>query len=216
MSVIGTNSFNKLYSEEIKRYLDDGYHIVPPIGGMRSHSSAIVYTDFMNDRERSHVTRIWLIESSKRINDYYCDCTSIVIRKYKIPSDSYRTLWPDDGDFISRKDYYIILRNNRKRAYTDSAEEFCACMEKQRDRDKVKKELESTSRDIGLKRLPPDFIDNLMERVNQLQGFKKATSLCIKRVYLYHDTDYRDGRKLRLNAKVEVEFNGKHRSLWYR
>ena len=215
MSVIGSNSFNKLYNEEIKRYLDDGYHIVPPIGGMRSHSSAIVYTDLVNDKERSYVTRIWLIESPKRVNDYYCDCTSIVVRKYKIHSESYRTLWRAVGDFISRKDYYIIC-NNGKRAYTDSAEELCACIEKHRARDKIKKEIESTTRDIDLKRLPPDFVDSLMERVNQFMGFKKATSLCIKRIYFYHDTDYRDGRALRLFARVELEFNGKYRTLWYR
>lgn len=216
MPVIGKRAFSKKYSEEITKYLNDDYHIVIPFGGMRTYSSALSYTDLMNDKDRTHVTRVWVIDGSTRIGGSYCNTVSIVVRKCKCPSESYYTLWPDDGECISRKDYYIIEGHDGKRAYTDSAEEAVECIEKRRVRIENKKKYEQDKREIDLKKLSPDFIDNLMERVNQLQGFKKATSLCINRVFLYLENDYRDGRTQRLMARVELYFNGKHRSFWYR
>lgn len=216
MTVLTVKDIISEYNSVISNYIKSGY-VLSPFTYNGSFTKSICYTDLVMLNDSSHILRVWLNEVDVRVGDSYSYTLStvkklgIVTRKYSNDSPhnnkscTRRTLWPDYGDVIYEKYFYDFNSYSHDvPVYTDSLEEVDKIFNKRNERFKPVSR-SKCSNSIELSKLPDSFIDNFMDRINKIRGFKRADATCIKKVNLYKINDVNG----KLRARVEVEFNSK-------
>jgi hypothetical protein len=215
MAVFTVKNIISEYNSVISSYIKSGY-VLSPFTYNGSFTKSICYTDLVLLNDSSHILRVWLDEVDVRVGDSYSYTLStvkklgIVVRKYSNDSQrnkscTHRTLWPDYGDIVYEKYFYDFNSySHNVPVYTDSLEEVDKIFNKRNERLKPVSR-SKCSNSIELSKLPDSFIDNIMDRINKIRGFKRADATCIKKVSLYKINSVNS----RLRARVEVEFNSK-------
>jgi hypothetical protein len=195
MSIISFDEVAKQYNNLIADYLKNGYIIYPT--NTVSFGDVLCYTDLMNLKDKSTITRIWLFNDTVEYSTYnsYTMIKTINIRimRYNMVERKSSTgkkmlVLPvsmyleaiKNAKTIYEKIYYSI-GNDHSRIYTDIIDELNKINKIRETR--IGARIKSNEvRSIDINKLTPNFIDSIMSRINSISGFKRATSACITRV----------------------------------
>lgn len=202
----GTKELNRRCNNIIKDYLDKGFELSPcTMGGSYSGRS---YMDLYNPKEKNCIYRIWFIDSDERVAD--CRYASTLVLHVKKYINTGRRPWPDEGEDVYKKVFYVVSFN---KAYTEDKDELLSIIKLHKDRLESKKISaydEDNRRIIKIQKLPESFIDHVMEKINNIRGFRRATASCINSVMLYNETRYNYTKPYKvMRCKVEYAFNNK-------
>lgn len=196
MTIYTVSDIDRVYNDTVVNYMNKGY-VVSPFTHSGSVSGSESHIDMIKPNDKSHLIRIWLISGTDSINvkgNCYIDTISICVNKYTYKFGGFRSinytqsLWPDCGETISDCKFYLICSRPELRetkAYVDNIEEAKQILEMQWKRycDKCNN-AKNYHREVAVNTLSPKFIDNIMERINAIKGFKRATASCLKDVVI--------------------------------
>ena len=184
MATVSIKDVVSYYNSVIKSFMDQGYVISPTTmhGGYRNVNG---YTDLVKLTGNKSIIRVFLTNEYISTGDYYYYMIRVIAKEYKWNDElSCMNLFYDDGKLLSEKCFYQIKEN---RAYTETLNEL-----KQIREIRCKRRLSSCEeiypkKSYKINKLSAEFIDSIMERINSLHGFKRATASCIKdvRSYIY-------------------------------
>lgn len=187
------SDIDKIISNMVVDYLNEGYNVVLTNPSLQySYVTSYVQLSKRIDNSNYNIVRIYL----KQKYNYNVGAKeyNILVNKFNFEgeyrADKYIKAPVDDNDVVcvSKQSFYEIRYN--KDIYAD-ADAYNMIRKKVAARNEnnvaaLKKESEILSKTLDLKKLPNEFIDNIMRRVNRKQGFSKALSTCIKSIELVY------------------------------
>lgn len=190
----------------ISDYIKDGY-MISPFTMAGSYSGAESFIDLIKYNDNSHVIRIWICNGFTNQNDSYMNTKNIRIKcykndiHYKCDINHIRTLWPDSGELLNEIKFYKIADRDDCNIYTDSFNEAIEYRNISINRHYARHN-SPFRKEIALDKLPRKFVNNIMNRIHNTRGFKRASNDCINKV-----TVLQDGNRFR--STVYYSFNGK-------
>ena len=215
MTVITTQDLNKEFNSVVAKYLNDGYILAPIIERARCSQSPL-HVSLANPKNKDRILCVWLLTSRVQIdneNIRWAITTSIVVKEYEVPNakkyNGYeKVLYNDEGKLVCQKDFYEL----KSYLYTDDVNELISITLLKNKRDEIKGELRRINTNeyvhtIKVNKLTPNFIDSIMERINKIHGFKRATASCIEWVKLSSEYSYYG--KHMFSATVHCKFNNR-------
>ena len=184
MATVSIKDVVSYYNSVIKSFMDQGYVISPTTmhGGYRNVNG---YTDLVKLTGNKSIIRVFLTNEYISTGDYYYYMIRVIAREFKLNDElSCMNLFYDNGKLLSEKCFYQIKEN---RAYTETLDELKQIREIRCKRRASSCEEIYPKKSYKINKLSAEFIDSIMERINGLHGFKRATSSCIKdvRSYIY-------------------------------
>lgn len=220
MSVFCMRQIVGLYNEVIKSYTDKGW-IISPTTMNGGYTSVSGYTDLIKPGNKKDILRVFMSTDYTLVDNHYCSILKISVKKYDWNGkfDS-KNLWLDCGNLISCSTFYELKSDAL--AYTDSPDDIIKIRSIRDERYNNNKSLSRNRNDVytlnKINKLSANFIDNIMERINAVRGFKRATASCIKEICLYKVDgmyNYTTGKRDKvLRASVSYNFNGKSGTLF--
>ena len=211
MAIISINDIIRHYNSVIKSFMDQGY-IISPITMYGCYHYVDGYTDLVNLNDNKNFIRIFIMR------EYYSDgpsydsksfkysITKILAKKYefdgKFKPISAR---PDCGKLISEKCFYQIKENY---LYADTLDDLKQIREIHRKRKESRRKV-SDVKSYPINKLSAEFIDSIMERINSIHGFKRATASCIESVCSYQCVDRQNSAKAKFSGVVTFKFNNR-------
>ena len=209
MATVSIKDVVSYYNSVIKSFIDKGYVISPTTmyGGYRN---VYGYTDLVNLTGNKSFVRVFLMQEYCSDGDHYdygnyhYYMIRIIAKKYEWDGKikCMMSSNPDFGKLLSEKRFYQIKEN---RAYTETLDELKQISELRSKRKESRREADNTKKSYKINKLSADFIDSIMERINHLHGFKRATASCIEdvRTYVYKGSQ----GKTKLKGEVIFKFN---------
>ena len=184
MTTVSIKDVVSYYNSVIKSFMDQGYVISPTTmhGGYRNVNG---YTDLVKLTGKKSIIRVFLTNEYISTGDYYYYMIRVIAREYEWNDElSCMNLFYDDGKLLSEKCFYQIKEN---RAYAETLDELKQIREIRCKRRASSREEIYPKKSYKINKLSAEFIDSIMERINRIHGFKRATASCIKdvRSYIY-------------------------------
>lgn len=211
MAVVSIKDVVSYYNSVIKSFMDQGYVISPTTmyGGYRG---VYGYTDLVNLTKKKSFIRIFLIQEYCSDGPYYdygnyhYYMIRIIAKKYEWDGKikCMMNANPDFGKLLSEKRFYQIKEN---RAYTETLDELKQISELRSKRKESSREAANIKKSYKINKLSAEFIDSIMERINHIHGFKRATASCIEdvRSYVYEGSQ----GNVRFKGEVICKFNNR-------
>ena len=204
MATVSIKDVVSYYNSVIKSFMDQGYVISPTTmhGGYRNVNG---YTDLVKLTGNKSIIRVFLTNEYISTGDYYYYMIRVIAKEYKWNDElSCMNLFYDDGKLLSEKCFYQIKEN---RAYTETLDELKQIREIRCKRRSSRREMTDAKKSYKINKLSAEFIDSIMERINHIHGFKRATASCIEdvRSYIY------EGSQGNTKFKGEVIFKFNYR-----
>ena len=217
--IISSNGLNRYYNDIIMEYIGKGYVISPTT----MYGTSDAHVDLVNPKHDNHIIRVWMFKDYATIlnggvsaaHRTDIDAVYIEVRKH----DRYRgksiDLWRSAGQLVSEKIFYCVSKS----AYTDEQQEIIDIMSLRRERRSKKFSDDSIIRSLAIKNIPEKLLDKIMNRINSVRGFKRATascinSICVRRREVYDYNTYKYVR--RLSAEIDYSYNGKSGKILYK
>lgn len=204
MAIFSIKDIIRHYNSVIKSFMDQGY-IISPITMYGGYHYVDGYTDLVNLNDKKNFIRIFVICEYYSDGSYYI--TKILAKKYefdgKFKPISAR---PDCGKLISEKCFYQIKENY---LYADTLDDLKQIREIQRKRKESRRKAYDTKKSYPINKLSAEFIDSIMERINSIYGFKRATASCIESVCSYQCIDRQNNAKAKFSGVVTFKFNNR-------
>ena len=202
MAVVSIKDVVSYYNSVIKSFTDQGYVISPTTmyGGYRNVNG---YTDLVSLNNKKNILRIFSMHEYISCGDYYYYMIRVIAKEYKWDGEfSCMNLHPELGKLLSEKCFYQIKEN---RAFTETLDELKQIREIRGKRRVSSREVTDAKKSYKINKLSAEFIDSIMERINRLHGFKRATASCIKdvRSYVYEGSQ----GDTRFKGEVICKFN---------
>lgn len=202
MAVVSIKDVVSYYNSVIKSFMDQGYVISPTTmrGGYRNVNG---YTDLVNLNNKKSILRIFAMHEYISEDDYYYYMIRVIAKEYAWDSElSCANLHPELGELLSEKCFYQIKEN---RAYAETLDELKQIGELRSKRKESHREAANTKKSYKINKLSAEFIDSIMERINRLHGFRRATASCIEdvRSYVYEGSQ----GDTRFKGEVICKFN---------
>lgn len=211
MAIISIKDIIRQYNSVIKSFMDQGY-IISPITMYGVYHYVDGYTDLVNLNDKKSFIRIFVMREYYSDGPYYdsksfkYSITKILAKKYefdgKFKPISAR---PDCGKLISEKCFYQIKENY---LYADTLDDLKQIREIQRKRKESRRKV-SDVKSYPINKLSAEFIDSIMERINAIRGFKRATASCIESVCSYQCVDSLNNDKAKFSGVVKFNFNNR-------
>ena len=212
MAIISIKDIICHYNSVIKSFMDQGY-IISPTTMYGGYQYVDGYTDLVNLKDKKTFIRIFVMREYCSDGFYYdpksfkYSITKILAKKYdfdgKFKPMSAR---PDCGKLISEKSFYQIKENY---LYADTLDDLKQIREIQRKRKESRSKSSDTKKSYPINKLSAEFIDSIMERINSIRGFKRATASCIESVCSYQCADRQNSVKAKFSGVVTFNFNNK-------
>lgn len=212
MAIFSIKDIIRHYNSVIKSFMDQGY-IISPITMYGGYHYVDGYTDLVNLNDKKNFIRIFVMREYYSDGSYYdsnsfkYSITKILAKKYdfdgKFKPISAR---PDCGKLISEKCFYQIKENY---LYADTLDDLKQIREIQRKRKESRRKASDTTKSYPINKLSAEFIDSIMERINSIRGFKRATASCIESVCSYQCVDRQNSAKAKFSGVVTFKFNNK-------
>ena len=200
------------YNSVIKSFMDQGY-IISPTTMYGGYHYVDGYTDLVNLNDKKNFIRIFVMREYYSDGSYYdsksfkYSITKILAKKYdfdgKFKPISAR---PDCGKLISEKCFYQIKENY---LYADTLDDLKQIIEIQHKRKESRRKASDTKKSYPINKLSAEFIDSIMERINSIYGFKRATASCIESVCSYQCADCQNNAKAKFRGVVTFKFNNR-------
>ena len=211
MAIISIKDIIRHYNSAIKSFMDQGY-IISPTTMYGGYHYVDGYTDLVNLNDKKNFIRIFIMREYCSDGSYYDSnsykyyITKILAKKYefdgKFKPISAR---PDCGKLISEKCFYQIKENY---LYADTLDDLKQIREIQHKREESRSKASDVKR-YPINKLSADFIDSIMERINSIRGFKRATASCIESVCSYQCVDRQNSVKAKFSGVVTFKFNNR-------
>ena len=211
MAIISIKDIIRHYNSVIKSFMDQGY-IISPTTMYGGYNYVDGYTDLVNLNDKKSIIRIFVMReycsdgSYYDSNSYKYSITKILAKKYefdgKFKPISAR---PDCGKLISEKCFYQIKENY---LYADTLDDLKHIREIQHKRKESRRKV-SDVKSYPINKLSAEFIDSIMERINSIRGFKRATASCIESVCSYQCVDRQNSVKAKFSGVVTFKFNNR-------
>ena len=211
MAIISVKDIIRHYNSVIKSFMDQGY-IISPTTMDRGYQYVDGFTDLVNLNDKKSIIRIFVVREYCS-DGYYYDpksfkyfITKIIAKKYEWDG-KFRcmTCRPEFGKLISEKRFYQIKENY---LYADTLDDLKQIREIQRKRKESRRKV-SDVKSYPINKLSADFIDSIMERINSIRGFKRATASCIESVCSYQCVDRLSSAKAKFSGVVTFKFNNR-------
>ena len=212
MAIFYIKDIIRHYNSVIKSFMDQGY-IISPTTMYGGYHYVDGYTDLVNLNDKKNFIRIFVMREYYSDGSYYdsksfkYSITKILAKKYefdgKFKPISAR---PDCGKLISEKCFYQIKENY---LYADTLDDLKQIREIQRKRKESRRKASDTTKSYPINKLSAEFIDSIMERINSIYGFKRATASCIESVYSCQCIDRQNNAKAKFSGVVTFKFNNK-------
>ena len=182
MAVVSIKDVVSYYNSVIKYFIDKGY-VISPTTMHGSYRNVNGYTDLVKLTGKKSILRIFLTNEYFSTGDYYYYMTRVIAKEYKWNGElSCMNLFYDDGNLLAEKCFYQIKEN---RAYTETLDELIQIREIRGKRRASRRGTTDAKKSYKINKLSAEFIDSIMERINRLHGFKRATASCIEDVRSY-------------------------------
>lgn len=192
MAIVTINNLNDIINRVSSDLMGKGYVISHFTHG-GSYSNTEGHLDMLKPNDRSHIIRIWVLTRVYDIDDkFYRHIDTAVIRVSKYTQkDGFdgkchnQTLWPNRGEVLNERTFYRVCdRSEFKgcKVYTDNLDEAKKILKMQWDRSCSHVNKDYYSHSVEISKLPASFIDHIMNRINSIRGFKRATASCITKV----------------------------------
>lgn len=212
MAIFSIKDIIRHYNSVIKSFMDQGY-IISPTTMYGGYHYVDGYTDLVNLNDKENFIRIFVMREYYSDGSYYdsnsfkYSITKILAKKYdfdgKFKPISAR---PDCGKLISEKCFYQIKENY---LYADTLDDLKQIREIQRKRKESRRKASGTDKSYPINKLSAEFIDSIMERINSIYGFKRATASCIESVCSYQCIDSQNNAKAKFSGVVTFKFNNR-------
>lgn len=212
MAIFSIKDIISHYNSVIKSFMDQGY-IISPTTMYGGYHYVDGYTDLVNLNDKKNFIRIFVMREYYSDGSYYdsksfkYSITKILAKKYefdgKFKPISAR---PDCGKLISEKCFYQIKENY---LYADALDDLKQIREIQRKRKESRRKASDTKKSYPINKLSAEFIDSIMERINSIYGFKRATASCIESVCSYQCVDRQNNAKAKFSGVITFKFNNK-------
>ena len=192
MAIVTINNLNDIVNRVASDLMGKGYVISNFTHG-GSYSNTEGHLDMIKPNDKSHIIRIWAVTYVYDIDDEIyrlIDATVIRVSKYT-QKDGFdgkyhsQTLWPNNGEILSESIFYIVCdRSEIKgcKVYTDNLDEAKKILKMRWNRRDNHVNKDYYSHSVEISKLPASFIDSIMNRINSIRGFKRATASCITKV----------------------------------
>ena len=211
MAIISIKDIIHHYNAVIKSFMDQGY-IISPATMYGGYHYVDGYTDLVNLNDKKSFIRIFVMREYYSDGPYYdsnsykYSITKILAKKYEFDG-KFKPISapPDCGKLISEKSFYQIKENY---LYADTLDDLKQIREIQRKRKESRREV-SDVKSYPINKLSADFIDSIMERINSIRGFKRATASCIESVCSYQCVDRLSSAKAKFSGVVTFKFNNR-------
>lgn len=204
MAIVSMYDVVGYYNSVIKSFMDQGYVISPTtMNGGYTHVDG--YTDLINPRNKKSIIKVFVVNNFRSVENYFCTTIKVMARKYnwngRFTSSNF---WLDDGDLISEKIFFQIKEHL---AFADNIDDLTRIIDLRRQRRNTNTTIEKKKKLVSINRLSGDCIDSIMEKINRIHGFKRATASCIEEIYSYMSDNGFD--RPRLKGEVIFSFNNR-------
>ena len=211
MAIISIKDIIRHYNSVIKSFMDQGY-IISPTTMYGGYHYVDGYTDLVNLNDKKSIIRIFVMREYCSDGSYY-DSNSYRYSIIKIMAKKYEfdgkfkpiSARPDCGKLISEKLFYQIKENY---LYADTLDDLKQIREIQHKRKESRRKA-SNVKSYPINKLSAEFIDSIMERINSIRGFKRATASCIESVCPYPRVDRQNSAKAKFSGVVTFKFNNR-------
>ena len=211
MAIISIKDIIRHYNSVIKSFMDQGY-IISPITMYGGYHYVDGYTDLVNLNDKKSFIRIFVMHEYCSDGHYYdsnsykYSITKILAKKYEFDGKfKPMSARPDCGKLISERRFYQIKENY---LYADTLDELKQIREIQRKR-KESRRVVSDVKSYPINKLSAEFIDSIMERINSIRGFKRATASCIESVCSYQCANRQNSVNAKFSGVVKFNFNNR-------
>lgn len=211
MAIFSIKDIIRQYNSVIKSFMDQGY-IISPTTMYGGYHYVDGYTDLVNLNDKKSFIRIFVMREYCSDGSYYdpnsfkYSITKILAKKYdfdgKFKPISART---DCGKLISEKCFYQIKENYLYAGTLDDLKQIIEIQHKRKESRRKVADVKS----YPINKLSAEFIDSIMERINAIRGFKRATASCIESVCSYQCVDRQNSAKAKFSGVVTFKFNNK-------
>ena len=212
MAIFNIKDIISQYNSVIKSFMDQGY-IISPITMYGGYHYVDGYTDLVNLNDKKSFIRIFVMHEYCSDGSYYdpksfkYSITKILAKKYEFDGKfKHISARPDCGKLISEKCFYQIKENY---LYADTLDDVKQIREIQCKRKESRREVSDTKKSYPINKVSAEFIDSIMERINSIRGFKRATASCIESVCSYQCVDHQNSAKAKFSGVVTFKFNNK-------
>lgn len=199
------------YNSVVKSFMDQGY-IISPTTMYGGYHYVDGYTDLVNLNDKKNFIRIFIMREYYSDGSYYdsksfkYSITKILAKRYEFDGKfKHISARPDCGKLISEKCFYQIKENY---LYADALDDLKQIREIQRKRKESRRKA-SDVKSYPINKLSAEFIDSIMERINSIYGFKRATASCIESVCSYQCVDRQNNAKAKFSGVITFKFNNR-------
>lgn len=212
MTIFSIKDIIRHYNSVIKSFMDQGY-IISPTTMYGGYHYVDGYTDLVNLNDKKNFIRIFVMHEYYSDESYYdsksfkYSITKILAKKYEFDG-KFKPISAlhDCGKLISEKCFYQIKENY---LYADTLDDLKQIREIQRKRKESRHKACDTTKSYPINKLSAEFIDSIMERINSIYGFKRATASCIESVCSYQCIDHQNNAKAKFSGVVTFKFNNR-------
>jgi len=203
------------HSKIVQSYLNNGY-VLSPRTQLPSTSYGFCQSliDLIDKKHPDHVLRVFFISNLiKSTKDSYAEVSGVIIRKIQCNDLTcrvyfYGNIIDDDSSVVYKNIFYLINKDNEY-LYVDNSDDWDHINKLIDERTKNKYDTEeclkrTLTRTYSRDQLTPNAVDLIMNRVNRIQGFKRATASCIDRIVMKRSMSH-------ISAEVYICYNYKRR-----
>lgn len=215
MTVVTASEVARQFNTVIMDFMSKGY-IISPFTENGSYSKTKTHVDMIKSGDNSHIIRVWMVEESLKVGKDWWQKVDVMgprAKKYLVGKgydgkiSKEQTLWPDYGEVIYEKLFYMFKEKKGNKIFSDDLDEATRLVNLALDRcmNKPVDNIFDYGRLVAKEKLPSTFIDEIMKRINSNRGFKRATASCIDTVEIYkYDSKLKATVKYKFNDKVGV------------
>lgn len=211
MAIFSIKDIISQYNSVIKSFMDQGY-IISPTTMYGGYNYVDGCTDLVNLKDKKNFIRIFIMReycsdgSYYDSNSYKYNIIKIIAKKYEWDGKfKYMNCRPDCGKLISEKSFYHIKEDY---LYADTLDDLKQIREIQHKRKESRHKV-SDVKSYPINKLSAEFIDSIMERINSIRGFKRATASCIESVCSYQCVDRQNNARVKFSGVVKFNFNNR-------
>jgi hypothetical protein len=170
--------------------------------------------DLIDKKHPDHIIRVFFTNNLiKPTKASYAEISCVIVRKIGCSNLTnrvyfYGDITDNDSSVVYRSIFYVINKDNEY-LYVDNSDDWdhiSKLIDKRAENkyDTEERLKSALTRTYSREQLTPNAVDLIMNRVNRIQGFKRATASCIDRIVMKRKTSH-------ISAEVYVCYNDKRR-----
>ena len=212
MTVITASEVARQFNDSIMYFIEKGY-VISPFTENGFYSKTKTHVDMIKPGDNSHIIRVWMVDESLKVGKDWWQTVDVMghrAKKYLIGKgydgkiSKEQSLWPDYGEVVYEKLFYMFKERNGNKIFSDDLDEATRLVDLAINRimNQPVNNPFNYGRLVAKEKLPATFIDGIMKRINSNRGFKRATSSCIDTIQIYKYNN-------KLKADIKYNYNGK-------